>query len=276
MVTQKETANSKTSLQEDSFIRFEWCWNFKLLIFALVFFPLTLGLGVWQLQRAEQKREILAEHQLRRGAEPVELSSLDTTIDHQYRRVWLEGKPHGEQFFLLDNRMRRGRVGYEVLWPVKVGDQWVLVNRGWVYGGMDRRILPKVPEFESTGNGELKVAGYLYRARGEALVLGEQEAINGWPQVIQQVDMDLLDERFGEAFYPYVLRIDGSTGPVRESVETNEFDASWVIVSVSPAKHIGYAVQWFTMAFALLVLTVIANSNIGEWLRYRRTKKGSG
>ncbi len=268
MVIQKEMASLDS--------RFEWRWNLKLLIFAGVFFPLTLGLGVWQLQRAEQKREILAEHELRRGAEPVELSNLDTTIDHQYRRVWLEGKPHKQQFFLLDNRMRRGRVGYEVLWPVQMGEQWVLVNRGWVYGGMDRRILPKVQEFGLRASGELKVAGYLYRGRGEALVLGEQEAINGWPQVVQQIDMDLLDERFGEAFYPYVLRIDGPTGQGRESVETNEFDASWVIVSVSPAKHIGYAVQWFTMAFALLVLWVIANSNMGEWLRHRRTTKRRG
>mgnify|MGYP000143624448 CR=1 FL=1 len=43
----------------------------------------------------------------------------------------------------------------------------------------------------------------------------------------------------------------------------------WAAVSVQPAKHTGYAVQWFVMALVLLLMTLIANSNLVEWLKQR-------
>jgi cytochrome oxidase assembly protein ShyY1 len=41
---------------------------------------------------------------------------------------------------------------------------------------------------------------------------------------------------------------------------------------VQPAKHTGYAVQWFVMALVLLLMTLIANSNLAEWLKQRSAK----
>jgi surfeit locus 1 family protein len=36
---------------------------------------------------------------------------------------------------------------------------------------------------------------------------------------------------------------------------------------VQPAKHTGYAVQWFIMAAVLLLMTLIANSNLGSFVK---------
>ena len=258
-----------------------WQWNAKTLMFVALFFPLTLSLGVWQLQRADQKQEILAEHHLRRTTEPVALSTINLNEDHQYRRVSAHGEPDGQRYFLLDNRTRRGRAGYEVLWPLKVKGMWVLVNRGWVDGGLDRQILPKVSSLESVLEGGASLEGYLYRA-DKAIVLGEQEVIRGWPQVVQQVDMAMLSERLGlsarqglsegagEALFPYVLRLEGLSGQgAGELNSKNGLQLGWIVVNILPAKHTGYAVQWFAMALALLILSVASNSNLGEWLAYR-------
>ena len=46
----------------------------------------------------------------------------------------------------------------------------------------------------------------------------------------------------------------------------------WEIVTVSPEKHRGYAVQWFMMAAALVVLSAFANSNLAGWLKSRRLR----
>ena len=246
---------------------FEWRWNIGILIFAGVFLPLTIALGIWQLQRADQKREMLAEHEQRRQADPVALSALDPAEDHQYRRVRVQGQPDSKRYFLLDNRTRRGRAGYEVLWPVQIeNQQWILINRGWIAGGLDRRELPEVPDFDASN-----MSGYLYQSKGKALVLGEQEKVKGWPQVIQQVDMALLESRFGSALFPYVLRQD-------EMIRGGTLKPGWIIVNVLPAKHTAYAVQWFAMAIALLILSVITNSNLGECLQHRRkhSRKYSG
>lgn len=251
-----------------------WHWNLKIVLFAALFFPLTLALGIWQLQRAEQKREILAERTQRSITEPVALAELSPGDDHQYRRVWARGEAHSQRYFLLDNRIRRGRAGYEVLWPVKVEGFWILVNRGWIDGGLERRELPGVPNFESLVNRDTGVEGYLYRAARKAIVLGEQETITGWPQVVQQIDMNLLGERFGEMLFPYVLRLEGAPGKgPREFDDENGLETGWELLSVLPSKHVGYAVQWFAMAFALLVLTVVSNSNIGECLKYQNQQR---
>lgn len=267
---------------------FKWRWNVGILIFAGIFLPLTLTLGVWQLHRADQKREMLAEHEQRRQADPVALATLQPEDDHQYRRVKVSGQPDGERYFLLDNRTRNGRSGYEVLWPVKTAvGKWVLVNRGWIAGGLDRRELPQVPgfdapEFTASGANEYLLEGYLYRSKGKALVLGQEEIVNGWPQVIQQVDMELLESRFGAALFPYVLRQEASRQAMwkeprqvtqqrtSQKVPSNELKTGWIIVNVLPEKHTAYAVQWFSMALALLILTLVSNSNLHECLQYRR------
>jgi len=44
-------------------------------------------------------------------------------------------------------------------------------------------------------------------------------------------------------------------------------EAGWPVVNVSPAKHRGYAVQWFTMAAALIVFFVFRSSNLWALLR---------
>jgi cytochrome oxidase assembly protein ShyY1 len=41
----------------------------------------------------------------------------------------------------------------------------------------------------------------------------------------------------------------------------------WTTVAVKPEKHVGYAVQWFAMAITLLIMTIIANSNVVSWLK---------
>ena len=252
--------------------KFEWQWNWKVLAFTLFFLPVTLTAGFWQLHRAEEKREILTAQSALQDNAPVTFADVDnrkdstganssielekSTFAQRYLRVTATGEVHPQQVFLIDNRVHRGRPGYEVLIPLKVvmkggGSLWLMVNRGWLAGGLDRSQLPTIPPLEETST----FTGYLYQPFGKHLVLADDVWAAGMsPLVIQHFDHDKLERYLGDKVYPYSLRLEKSTNSALKT--------DWIIVNVQPEKHTAYAVQWFAMALALVILTLFANSNI--------------
>ena len=259
-------------LQSQQSILFHWQWNKKILGFALIFFPLMLSLGFWQLDRAEQKQAILTAQKLRMGVEAVDFASLVADADNQFTNVVVTDVANDERVFLVDNKVRHGRPGYEVLMPLKnsVGgsEQWLLVNRGWLAGGADRSVLPPVPVLEAG-----PISGYLYRSQGKGIVLKDQAwAKNEWPLVIQAIDIEKISAHLAVDIYPYLLRVVESSAIdyERSSEESAVLETGWQVVNALPEKSIAYAFQWFAMALALLILTVFANSNLAEILRTRK------
>lgn len=235
-----------------------WHWNYKVVAFAVCFLPLTVALGFWQLHRAAEKREILAADDAKANTDPVPFRAALANVDKRFLRVWATGEVDNGRTFLADNRVRHGRPGYEVVSPFRDAEsgRWLLVNRGWIAGGLDRNVVPAVPPLA----GVVTLTGYLYQSPSKAFVLGEDRWQAGqWPQIVQVVEPELLQERLGESLFPYVLRLENSASPGLET--------GWELVNLAPGMHIGYAVQWFAMAVALLILTIFANSNLASLLR---------
>ncbi len=245
-------------------IRLRWQFNWKLLLFFVLFFPLTISLGFWQLSRAAEKEQITNALEERRSQLPRELGNVDMTGDVNYLPVVASGRFDSTRYFLLDNRVRNSRPGYEVLAPFQLdrSGQWILVNRGWIAGYQDRTRLPEVvlPE------GEQVIRGYLYQTPGApGYRVGEEIWRGSWPETVIYPDLEPLQQRLGLPLAPYRLRLDADSPAALE--------VGWEIINVSPEKHRGYAVQWFMMAAALLVLTLFANSNLAAWIKHRRTPR---
>lgn len=241
---------------------FELEW--RLTLFTAVLLPVLVALGFWQLERAGEKAELAAAHALRQEALPASLAELADLPRDQwaYRRVTLRGHYQPGRYFLLDNRIMGGRYGNEVIAPFEMEDGGlVLVNRGWVPADPARRELPDVPEV----SGAVALAGQVYVPPGEPYLLGEQLLEPGWPTRIQALDIGLLGQALGEPenLFPYTVRIDAG-GPGALAVD-------WQVVNVSPAKHRGYAVQWFAMAAALAIAWLLGSSNL--WQRLRPAKE---
>lgn len=233
---------------------FHWQPNVGVLVFVVIFLPLTVSLGFWQLSRAAEKEQLLTEYRAREMASPLPVSSLKEEQDHQYRRVTAQGEFDNEHSVLLENRVRRGRPGFEVVTLFKLEDNArpIWVNRGWIAGFLERNHLPEIPVIE----GPVTIFGHLYRPLKQPFVVGEEHWRNKWPQVLQNLDRGLLASHLGVVAFPYQLRLDqGSRGALQ---------TGWDVVNVSPAKHRGYAVQWFAMAFALVLLGIFANSNLAS------------
>ncbi len=244
--------------------QFSWRWNWKILLFALLFLPLTLRLGFWQLSRAEEKEALLLAHQQQMSAPPVNFEQLPTNANQQYLPVRVSGQYDNRRTLLLDNQVRHGRPGYEVIaiFNADAGPA-LLVNRGWVAASLDRAILPEISPIE----GRVELSGYLYRSPGQQVMLGEDV----WDadkalQIVQNAAPERAAEQLQQPFYPYQLRLDENA--------PGALKTGWPVVNVIPEKHTAYAVQWFCLAALLVVLTLLANSNLAALMRGRGGSNG--
>ena len=236
--------------------------DWKSTVLVLLLLPLLLWLGFWQLQREQEKLEILAQFQTRLNEVPVAMERLAAQDDLAWRRVSLQGKFDAERIYLLDNQIRAGTVGFDVVQLFRVNvDLLVWLNRGWVAGKRLRSELPAV----STPPGEIDVNGYIYVPDGKAFSLEDDSSpiAQSWPRVIQTVTVpELAAGTDTSQVFAHVVRLSDNSPATLQ--------ADWPTISVQPAKHRGYAVQWFCMAAALLLFYILHSSNLSQILRARK------
>ena len=241
-------------------LRFDAEW--RITLFTVVLVPLMIGLGFWQLQRAAEKSMLATSFEARQQQEPARIEALrgQTAELLAYAPVQLTGHFLPEAYFLLDNQVRGGQFGYEVLGVMQLdGDGGVVVvNRGWIAGDASRQSLPLVPRIEA----QVSLTGHVYVAPGEPFLLAEQQFDAGWPKRIQAVEMDKLAAAIaplhqGDVF-PYMVRIDAG--------EVGALSIDWQVVNMSPQKHQAYAAQWFAMAAVLFGFYILRCSNVWQLL----------
>ena len=73
-----------------------------------------------------------------------------------------------------------------------------------------------------------------------------------WPFLIQKIDLEKSSQLFDYPLIPFVLRLAPD--------ESSQFVREWHSHFMGPEKHYGYAVQWFSLAAALLVIYVVVNT----------------
>jgi surfeit locus 1 family protein len=218
---------------------------------AVAVIAVCVAAGNWQTRRAEYK-EGLAMQLDRRAAAPVAaLGAAPVDGDEwAYRRVRVRGTFVPEKGVLLDNRVLRGRVGYEVLTPVRIegGDRHVVVNRGWIAAPPTRAELPKV----ATPAGVQEIEGVAVLPPERVFELGE-----GAPAgpVWQHFLMERYAQWSGLALQPVVVQQtgDAADGLVRD----------WPRPDTGVQKHRGYALQWYLFAILTAILYVSLNLRRG-------------
>ncbi|EED32066.1 cytochrome oxidase complex biogenesis factor, membrane protein [gamma proteobacterium NOR5-3] len=231
---------------------------------TLLLFPALIVLGFWQLDRAQEKTDIALRESQRAMAPAVSLTTLRDVAGAElaFRKVTVSGHYVQDAVILLDNQIRDGRYGHDVygLFYDQPSEQYVLLNRGWVPGDSSRRSLPQI----DVPVGDFTLNAKAYVPPGEPYLLAQDEFAGlQWPLLVQTADSqalrDLLQDELGAPVFATELRlaVDDATG----------FRRDWPVVNVSPQKHQGYALQWFTMAAALLLIFVFRSSNI---LSFRR------
>ncbi len=212
-------------------------------------------LGLWQLDRAAQK-EALFDRFARAVESPSatiatrgDLATIAATDGPLYEPVAVSGRYEPQRQFLLDNQVRNGEPGHEVLTPLRMTDGTVLmVNRGWRAQGRTRQDLPDV----SVTGERLQVRGLLRRFPQPGLRLGQASMEPGWPRLVHYPEPEDIAAALDEPVAPLMLLLDAE--------DPHGYRRDWRPAVPGPARHYGYALQWFALTAALLAIYVIVNS----------------
>ena len=204
-------------------------------------------LAVWQLGRAEE-RKYLRDEIMQRLSQPVsEFAALAIELESdRYKRYRLEGEFLNTHQVLLDNVVRHGQAGYEVITPFKNANGGIiLVNRGWLAAGNDRRVLPDI----QVGTQQQQIVVSLDKPRS-APVVGARpvESGNRW----NYLDIEFYRQQTGLSVPDYLLLLSPDSG--------SGYERSLPEVEDKSGMHIGYAIQWG--AFALIALGTFLGLNI--------------
>lgn len=211
---------------------------------------LTARLGLWQLDRAQQKLALQAAVDTRSRLEPLTTAQLANdaagAIEQHQRRAVLRGRWVEGRTVFLDNRQMEGRPGFFVLTPLQLAGraEAIVVQRGWVARDfVDRTRLPSVP----VPAGEVELAG---RIAPPPARLYEFDGSESGP-IRQNLDPAAYTRETGLVLLPLSLLQDDVPGAAADGLQRR-----WPRPAVDVHKHQGYAFQWFALAALMTGLYV--------------------
>ena len=217
---------------------------------ALGLMVLFAALGRWQLGRMDEKQAMLdqvAATLARR--EPVPLAAAyDAARARDFDWAQGEGRFLDAPAVLLDNQQRDGRPGVRVYRAfAPTGAPPLLVELGWLPLPGDRAL----PVLEPI-DGPQRVRGLLAPPPSAGLAQGLSTPTPGGDVLAVRLDAPGLPALLGvEALPPRVLKLD----PDLPLGHARDLDV--LPNTLPPQKHLGYAVQWFGLALAVLVTALV-------------------
>jgi surfeit locus 1 family protein len=205
---------------------------------------LCVRLGIWQLDRLEQRRAFNSHVEAQWAAPAVDLNS-EIPVDitgMEYRAVLVHGSYDYENQVALRNQYWQDRYGYHLLTPLLLEDGTaVLVDRGWIPGdeGEDPANWPGFDD-----ETEVSLSGII-RLGGEEPDVGGVPDENGVLRFWNNVNLERISEQL-----PYELT------SVYIQLDIDENDTQPPIpyqpeIELTEGPHLGYAGQWFIFASLL-------------------------
>jgi len=217
-----------------------------------------IALTLWQLERADEKRQILARWHDRT---PLLLDERNTPVTLP-QPVRVTGRWVADRQLLIDNKVRDRMPGVQVLTPLELGDGRVfLVNRGWAPWPSRQA---RMPDPEVTRLGSVELRGVLNRPPGVGLRVGESAAGSGadWPRLMAWFDAERARAWYGPVLQPGVIQLDPSDAD-------HLTGDPWQVVTFGPDRHLGYALTWGTIAGVVLVIWIGLGAGLFRYIKHR-------
>jgi len=218
-----------------------------LLVFGVAAF---VALGLWQLDRARQKEQLLAAYAAGAKGPAVEFISARDALDAQrYPHVRVSGHFVADRGYLRDEQLHEGKLGVHqiAVFELSGEDRLLLVDRGWLAWNHAPATTPALPPLPA---GEVELTGIYAPFPSSGLRVGGDalKTQSTWPKLTLRIDPAEISADLGKPLLSRLLLLDAdaSSGFVRE----------WTPNVMPPVRHRGYAFQWFTFALAALVVFV--------------------
>ena len=211
----------------------------------LAAFAVLIGLGVWQLQRLHWKQGLIAEIEARSKGEPI---TLDQAIaiaregrDPSYYRVKVEGRfDHAKELYLY--AVSEGRAGWHVITPLATeSGEAVLIDRGFV----PDELRNPAARAEGELSGAVTLTGIVRVPETQGSFTPDNEiGANRW----FWRDLQAMARAIGT----------GEIAPFYLEAEKSDVPGGWPEGGQTrlelPNNHLQYALTWFLLAAALLIV----------------------
>ena len=223
----------------------------KILIFAIIFVPITISLGVWQIERANEKKLIIANYDKLLVSAPIALQK------NQMLNNWQPIETTGtyeDTIVYEDNAINNGKAGFKVYHLFRNDDgTFIFIHRGFIERNLIKNNLPEV-EIPAE---KKSIYGTTLFKQNNTFVKNIEESDS---RIIQEFNASLLIDKYpmlkDKYLHPFLFNLD-----IRD---VNKYQPIEKPVNMTASKHIGYAIQWFGLCAALIILTIYAFRRKGE------------
>ncbi|MCB2179956.1 SURF1 family protein [bacterium] len=221
-------------------------WFTTLLVFAGA--ALCVRLGIWQLDRLEQRRAFNAHVEAMWAAPVLEVTGEETGLtDMEYRSVVAAGAYDFDHQIALRNQYWNDQYGYHLVTPLVLSDgKAVLVDRGWIPA--DGNDMPDDwQKYDETA--EKTVSGIIRLGQEKPDVGGRpdptlepgESSLSVW----NNVNLVRLADQMPYELVGVYIQLDMDAG---DTVPPIPYQPE---IEITEGPHLGYAGQWFTFASIL-------------------------
>ena len=205
----------------------------KLLFSVFVYFIILtlLSLGFWQIYRLNWKLELIEQIENSLKNDPVELSNIEKK---NYLRIKTSGEIDFDKQIYLYNLNENGKPGFEVINPIKIGDENYLMNRGWI--PFEKKELPEINFVDQN-----QIVGTLMLQTKPSTFKPENEIEKNYWFTLNRDDISKFT---GRNFSQYVIYLNGDY----------KIPKPRVITAKISNNHKKYAITWFSMAISILLI----------------------
>ena len=205
----------------------------KFLFSVFVYFIILtlLSLGFWQIYRLNWKLELIEQIENSLKNDPVELSNIEKK---NYLRIKSSGDIDFDKQIYLYNLNDNGKPGFEVINPIKIGNDNYLMNRGWI--PFEKKDLPEINLVDQN-----QIVGTLMLQTKPSTFKPENDIEKNYWFTLDREDILKFT---GRNFSEYVIYLNGDY----------KIPKPRVITAKISNNHKKYAITWFSMAISILLI----------------------
>ena len=205
----------------------------KLLFSVFVYFIILvlLSLGFWQLYRLSWKLDLINQIENSLKVDPVEFQNVEKK---NYLRIKTSGQIDFEKQIYLYNLNETGKPGFEVVNPIKIGNEDYLINRGWI--SFDKKNKPEINIIDQKNI----IGTLMLQSKSSSFKPKNEIDKNYW----FTLDREDILKFTGRNFSKYIIYLNGNYENPRPKVITAKISNN----------HKKYAITWFSMAISILLI----------------------
>jgi surfeit locus 1 family protein len=217
-------------------------------LFAVPGVLILLGLGIWQVQRLHWKEGLIAQRDAAVATAPIAPpQTFPEAQADQFHHIVAEGTFQNDKELFLAASSEGGDSGYQVMTPLAMTDgRTLFVNRGFI--PLELKDKAKRAAGELSGN--VSVTGLLRVAPAEKpsfFLPDNRPDLNLWFWVDLPAMVKAADIADAAPYYIDADKTPNAGGWPKGGVTRLEL----------PNDHLQYAITWFSLAIALIVIYVL-------------------